>query len=370
MLAPVRERCGIGDYSRRLIEALRDLPGIAAVEAVPTPEGAARVSTTAALQHYLADERLFATLGRRLNSTDVAHIQHQYFFFGGVAPHKNHFRALLNAVQTPLVLTVHEIATGIASAWKRALVDHTNRGNFLHPAIRQIIVHTDVDAARLRALGVTQDRLTVLPIAVPAADPLPDRNASRAAFDVTGKRVLLMFGFLSAKKGHFLALEALERLPGDVVLLFAGEQHPDDPTDYVARLKAAIAAKGLEQRARITGYLPQDRIPQVMASADLALTPFLETSGSASLAHLLAYGVPVLASDIAPHRELLAQTPGSLRLFPSEDITALRTGISTLLEDPVQLSALREGAHRFAVERSFMRVAEETLAVYRRAMRP
>ena len=368
MLAPTRERCGIGDYSRLLAGGLRDLPGIAQVELVSTPEGVVRSGPVSALRHYLADERLFHSLGQRLNSCDVTHIQHQYFFFGGVAPHKNHFAALLNRVRVPIVMTVHEIVEGGTVGWRRALIGLTNRRNFLHPAIRQIIVHTEADAQKLQAIGVAESRLTVLPVAVPPVSPLPNHSAAQEALGVAGKRVLLMFGFLSEKKGHGNAFAALSGLPNDVVLVLAGERHPDDSSDYVAVLKARIAANGWEARVLITGYLPEDQIPQIMAAADVALAPFVESSGSASLAHLLAYGLPVIASDIPPHRELLGQSPGSLALYPGGDIGALRQQILSVLDDAQLRHSLRQGASRFSAERSYSQIAGRTLAVYRKAI--
>ena len=368
LLAPTRERCGIGEYSRLLAQALASLPAIATVYRISTPEAATRTGTRAALQSFLPDERRFYALGESLNAGNVAHIQHQYFFFGGVAPHKNHFRALLNAVRVPLVLTVHEIASGGTSGWKRALIALSNRRNFLHPAIRQVVVHTQADALKLRILGVPEARLTVLPVAVPPTVGLPDRDAARAALGVGGKQVLLMFGFLSAKKGHLLALEALTQLPEDCLLIFAGERHPHDSSDYVTRLRASVAAHGLEERVLFTGYLPADRIPGVMAAADVALAPFTESSGSASLAHLLAYGLSVVASDIPPHRELLSQSPGSLLLFPNGNAAALAQALHALRQDRSLSASLKLAAGQVAAERSFAYLAGETLALYRKAI--
>ena len=153
-----------------------------------------------------------------------------------------------------------------------------------------------------------------------------------------------------------------------MVLLLPGEQHPDDSSDYVVRLKAVIAAHGLEKRVQITGYLPAEQVPRVMAVADLAIAPFLESSGSASLAHLLAYRLPVLASDIPPHRELLAENPGSLSLFPVGNPTAMAEQIETLLDDVSLRGSLQEGAARFCAHHSFAHVARKTLEIYRRAL--
>ena len=207
-----------------LIEGLRALPEIADVRIVEAPSEAVR-GTFTALRRFPADARRWQALGREMNTgpagqpSDVAHVQHQYFFFGGVAPHKNHARAFLDAVRVPLVLTAHEIARPApnASALERHAIALTNRSNFLHPAIRHLIVHTDPDRQELIALGAAPERVHVLIHPVPPAQPMPPTEAAKRALGLEGKRVVTLFGFLSAKKGHSLALTALRALPSDVV---------------------------------------------------------------------------------------------------------------------------------------------------------
>src|SRR5207302_454220 len=125
------------------------------------------------------------------------------------------------------------------------------------------------------------------------------------------------------RKGHRLALEALSMLPDNATLLIAGGRHPDDKSDFVERIQADINIAGLSERVKVTGYLPPDSVAQVMSATDLVLAPFTETSGSGSLAMAFACGKPILASDIGPHKECLAETPGCLSLFRSGDASAL-----------------------------------------------
>src|SRR5262249_32917961 len=161
--------------------------------------------------------------------------------------------------------------------------------------------HTQRDRERLMALGATAERIEVISVGVPTADPMPDSKLAKREFGLEGRRVVTLFGFLSAKKGHRLAIDTLKQLPDDVTLLFAGDRHPDDRTEYVPNLQAYLAAEGLAERVRMTGYLPDEVIPIVMAATDVAVAPFVQSSGSASLAHLFAYGRAIVASDIAPH---------------------------------------------------------------------
>ena len=56
-----------------------------------------------AIRSFWHEERRYAALGAQMNleDTEIAHVQHQYFFFGGVAPHKNHARAFLTLSMSP-----------------------------------------------------------------------------------------------------------------------------------------------------------------------------------------------------------------------------------------------------------------------------
>jgi glycosyltransferase involved in cell wall biosynthesis len=371
MFAPMRRRCGISDYSRLLLSELNLLPNIT-VRMVEAPEDVVSRSGLHALTHYASEERRFRSLGSQLNHeangnlTDVAHIQHQYFFFGGVAPHRSHLRALLSAVRIPLIMTVHEIAeAGSPSPFLiKAAVLLANRRNFLHPAIDRLLVHTGLDRERLLTLGVPDSRIQVVTHGVPRAEPMPDSSTAKRYLGMEGRRVVTLFGFLAVKKGHRVALKAIRRLPEDVLLLFAGDRHPDDHSDYVPNLLAEIARLNLSDRVRISGYLPEERIPDVMAATDVAIAPFLQSSGSGSLANLMAYGRPIVASDIAPHREIASETPSPIVLFESGDAEALAVQIQRLLEDAASRTALQSAALSYASRHSYTQMARETAAIY------
>ena len=95
-----------------------------------------------------------------------------------------------------------------------------------------------------------------------------------------------------------------------------------------------------------------------------ALPRTIAKSGSGSLAHLLAYARPVVASDIAPHREIARESPSCLALFRSGDPEDLARQIQAVSEDTERRAALQAAARAYAQRHSYAQMARETLAVY------
>lgn len=340
MIAPGKEQCGIADYTTYLLAALRHWVEVSIV----------------------TDAAGFAP---KMNAVDLVHIQHQYFLFGGVAPWKSRFGQLADRLRVPAVMTVHEFVEPKGSPAFRLAIQVTNRLHFHHPAVRRLIVHTETDRQRMIESGLEAERIVVVRHGVPPAPPLPPREEARQSLGVEGRFVVTLFGFLSRRKGHLLALEALKQLPSSVLLLFAGGKHPDDRTTYVEKLTRFNEVGGFANRARITGYLPPEQVAVVMSATDLVIAPFTQSSGSGSLALAFACGKPILASDIGPHREINQISPHALTLFAAGDATALANAILELQESTARLAMMAEGARRYAAMHSYVHMAAKTVEVYR-----
>ncbi len=374
MFAPWQARCGIRDYTAHLVKALDQCPEIESTRIVPAPVSAPSVGIIDTLLRHREDAARFDRLGHAMNAAaDVAHIQHQYFLFGGVNPAKTHIRSFLNALTVPAVMTVHEIAESHGGLLNGLAIGAANRINFLHPAVHALIVHTEADRDRLVRLGQLERRIHIVRHPVPPALPMPEPQAALSRMsavhpELHGRCVITLFGFLSVKKGHLIALAALARLPDDIAMLFAGDRHPDDHTTYFESLLAEIARLGLEHRTVVTGFVPDAYVPEIMAITDVAIAPFLHSSGSGSLANLLAYGRAIVASDIAPHKELLNEAPGTLDLVPSRDAVSLASEITALLGDSQRREALQRAARSYAASHSYTTIARATVAIYDRVL--
>lgn len=146
---------------------------------------------------------------------------------------------------------------------------------------------------------------------VPAPRPAPRRPLAVAAV-----------GVLERRKNLALLLDALARLPAGTVRLTLYGEGPAarDLADRARRLGVADAVS-------FAGWTPPARIwPQV----DLLLMPSLHEGAPNAVLEALAAGVPVLASDLPEHREIL---PAEL-LLPAGDAAAWAARLVRLARRP------------------------------------
>ncbi|MHB1002181.1 MAG: glycosyltransferase [Armatimonadota bacterium] len=340
-------RCGVATYSRSLVAELEKK---SKVEIVSLDAGS--ISSP-------------ARLAARLNQGDVAHIQHQYPFFGGMAIHKNWFRQTVSKVNIPLVVTVHELDLGDQDSIPIRLYKRWfNRFLFSPPEIYRFIVHSSVYRDRLKGIGIDPRDISVVPEGVPSVRQpgISSRNA-KSLLGVSGKRVVTIFGFVVKRKGYDLALDMIRKLPNDVVLLIAGGPHPDDRTGFFDDLKYTVETDRLSDRVVITDYLEDSRIPIVMAATDLIIAPFTSMSNSGSILRSIAYGKPVLTADLEWSRELNERCEG-LMLFDAGDSINLAERVQELLDDKGLMESASSASRIYAQSWSVAKAAAETISIY------
>jgi glycosyltransferase involved in cell wall biosynthesis len=248
----------------------------------------------------------------------------------------------------PLVLTAHDILPreprpGQLAAQRR-LYEHFDA----------VIVHSEQGAARLRALGVAQERVHVIPHGAFTHLAAGPRQAPAFATELP---VVLCFGLMRPYKGIDLLLEAWEGVTG-AELWIAGMPRMD-----IAPLQAA-APSGV----RFVGRFIGDReLPAFFARADLVVLPYREIDQSGVLFTALAFGKPLLLSDVGGFPEVGAHS--GARIFPAGDAQALRNALLELLADRDALAqmglrsrAAAEGPYSWGV------AARSTVALYERLL--
>jgi glycosyltransferase involved in cell wall biosynthesis len=203
-------------------------------------------------------------------------------------------------------------------------------------------------------------RTVYVPNGVQAPTPRP-ANGALARLGLTPGRYLLFVGRLVPEKAPDLLLRTFRRLPGDHRLVLAGDSSFTD--GYTASLRR-LAAR--DPRVVLAGYVYGAELEELYSNAAGFVLPSLLEGLPLTLLEAAAAGLPVVASAIPPHLEVLGEAGPGRRLVPPGDPDRLLGALQRLLADP---SAERSGAAalRDRVLRTYCwdRAAERTEAVYR-----
>jgi glycosyltransferase involved in cell wall biosynthesis len=254
------------------------------------------------------------------------------------------------------VLTAHDILPREARPGQRAAQRR------LYERFDAVVVHSEHGRRRLMGeLGVDPERVHVIPHGVfehlasgaAAADDDDAGAASAPPPFATERPVVLCFGLMRPYKGIDLLLEAWRGIE-DAELWIAGAPRMD-----ISALRDA-APPGVRFVPRFIG---DDELPAYFRRADLVVLPYREIDQSGVLFTALAFGKPLLLSDVGGFPEIAVT--GAARSFPAGDARALHDALRALLDDEPARAALAACATGLAAgEYSWPAIGRRTLALY------
>ncbi len=170
--------------------------------------------------------------------------------------------------------------------------------------------------------GVSPEKLSVLPLALPSPATRPDAKR------LTDKPVRFAYiGGLSWQKGLHVLIEAFREVKGAVELCIAGDETFDP--EYVARLRAMATSN-----VRFLGKLERAQVWDTLAQVDVVVVPTLwyETF-SFIISEAFTVGLPVVASRIGPITDRVRDGVDGM-LLPPGDVQAWRAALQRLVDKP------------------------------------
>jgi glycosyltransferase involved in cell wall biosynthesis len=199
-------------------------------------------------------------------------------------------------------------------------------------------------------------------LAAPAAPP--PGPLALAPFGLEPRRYVLLVSRLVPEKRHLDLIRAFARarLPGWRLAIVGAADHADG---YAAQVRATAAA---HEGVVCTGFQTGAVLQALYAHAGLFVLPSSHEGLPIALLEAMAHGLPVLASDIAPHLEM--DLPGDA-YFPLGDIEALAERLrSAAAASAAETEAYRADRRTRALQRhDWAHSAARTLQVYRRVAR-
>ncbi|MFC8427584.1 glycosyltransferase [Streptomyces sp. NPDC057253] len=289
-------------------------------------------------------------------------VVHAHFWMSGTA-------ALAGArdLGVPVVQTYHALGTVKRRYQGAADTSPSNRVSIetaVGRACDAILATCRDEVAELLAMGLPRRNITVVPCGV---DPEQFAPAPRGGRTRSGPRRLLTVGRLVPRKGFDRAIRVLSHVP-DAELVIAGGPEPDllfaEPE--AERLLSIAQEHRVADRVTFLGGVGRDRMPHLMADADLVLSlPRYEPFGIVPV-EAMACGTPVVATAVGGQLDTVADGRTGV-LVPPGDGDERRIGalIRDLLDDPERLARYGSQGRRRVLDRyTWDRVADGVTGVY------
>lgn len=264
-------------------------------------------------------------------------------------------RMTLRPPNVPLVGMLHQPPGGIDHGpFRTGVQAYLDR--LAYRRAQRLLVASDHLAEQLRAEGVPEDRIRVVPpgrdvaaVAAPAAGDL--RRGRRTA--------LLCVGNWVERKGIHSLLEAFARLPADAATLHLAGDDRAEPR-YAARLRARLQHADLAGRVVVHGPLSVEGVAALYQGADAFALPSLKEPYGTVYGEAMAFGLPVVGWRAGNLPYLAGNEREGLLVSPG-DVAGLTAALRRLVDD----EGLRQRLGAAARQRALARPTwEETAALF------
>jgi len=246
-------------------------------------------------------------------------------------------------------------ATGGPIVWAaEALERHALR----HAALAVTVCASLTEGVRRRAPGVPVFQVEDPPLADRDEPPPPEAVAALSrSLGLRPMPVVLYSGNFEPYQGVPLLLEAMASVSGAQLLLMGGEPHD------VAAARERARALRIADRCVFSGKRPPSELPLFLALADVLASPRIKGENTPFKVYTyLASGKPIVATRIATHTQVLADTNAFL-VEPRPE--AFAAGLLQALGAPDEARARADAGHAL-VERQYSvaRYREKIAAAY------
>lgn len=168
--------------------------------------------------------------------------------------------------------------------------------------------------------------------------PPTARSDTLRTFGLQPYKYLLFVGRFVPEKAPDELIRVFGRIPGDIRLVLAGDS--SHTADYAAELKRLAQQ---DDRIVFTGYVYGRVLSELYGNALAFVLPSHLEGLPLTLLEAAAHGVPIVASDIPPHREVLGVSRPGGRTFPVGNEAALLAALQAVINGAPEERAAAAG---------------------------
>lgn len=367
MISSWGEKCGIADYSLQLANKLYKLK-----------TNDVKVYATSLFKINNINPFYYFILGLKSGKTcNINHLQFEFslFHYHFLRYSMSYWAAFtflagLSINSKYVITTLHEIPsrigegmihhTGINFTY-RIIVDLTYR--LIFRLSNTLIVHSESNkTAILKNFSMDESKIRIMPIGC-VTPILLEKNECKTKLNLANKKILLLFGFINQRKGYDLAVRALANLSNEFHLIVVGGIRAKQDEPYYTFLQKLVCDLNLNGRVSFFNYVPEKELPAILNAADIAILPYSSITNSSVVKTLMAYRIPIIASDLDIFQEIYERYH-SLVLFQRNNADDLSVKIAELNASDDRINDLMQTAKNVYCETNWDSLAKKYMQLY------
>lgn len=280
------------------------------------------------------------------SNANVCILQHEFGIFDG--NDGGYILPLIHWLEIPLIVIVHTVLKDPSYNQKAIVHEMAKKA-------RKMVVMNPIAIDFLSDIyDVPKNKIILIEHGVPDFES-GKIDLYKNKLHLSGRKVLLTFGLLSRDKGIETVLEALPKVVSkypDVLYVILGKTHPnvlkDSGEEYRIYLNRLVNKYHLRKNVEFLDvFVKEERLKEYLYATDIYITPYLNEAQitSGTLSYAVGAGTAVVSTPYWHARELLSDGRG--RLFNFNDSSSLANILNELLDNPLELEALRKKAYSY-----------------------
>jgi glycosyltransferase involved in cell wall biosynthesis len=301
------------------------------------------ISNWLAFKHHLfISPGLIAVVKSELKSFDAIHM-HEYRTFQNII-----VRYYARKYGIPYILQAHSSLHRMVTKQKLKQVYDVLWGYKLLRDASKVIAITQTEAGQYKNLGVSEDKIEVVPNGVSLSEfkDLPERGRFRRKHGLNdNQKIILYLGRIHKTKGLDLLAKAFAMLSkeiNDAKLIIVG---PDD--GYLPTLRNLITDLKIGDKVIFVGPLYESNKLEAYVDADVFVTPSF-FGFPLTFVEACACGIPVVTTKKGDMLDWIHNQVGCVVEYNEKQ---LKNGVAKLLKDTNLAKQFRENGQKLARER-------------------